>query len=168
MATKRDTGNTMTGTHFKGGEPHEVFPRASLMRRRVNEYFDDRDFKHKPYTVPGLALHLGVRTKKLMDYQYGMEHPDFQQVIDYALQRIEAHTAEMLLTSKGSTRGIEFLMQNTQNYANKSDVSSKTELELTEKERIRQLPDAEIKNRIDNIVPMLQRAVEKKMAGGGG
>lgn len=166
--SKRDTGNTMTGAHFKGGEPHEVFPRASLMRRRVNEYFDDRDFKHKPYTVPGLALHLGVRTKVLMNYQYAMEHPDFQVVIDYALQRIEAYTAEQLMTSKGSTRGIEFLMQNNQGYANKSDVSSKTELELTEKEKVRQLPDSEVKKRLGSILPMIQRATEDKMAGGGG
>ena len=165
---KRDTGNTMTGSHFKGGEPHEVFRSASIMRRRVNEYFDDRDFKHKPYTVPGLALHLGLRTKVLMNYQYALEKPDFQCVIDYALQRIEAYTAEQLMTSKGSTRGIEFLMQNNQGYANKSDVSSKTELELTEKERIKQLPDSEIRKRVDNVVSLLQRATEKKMAEGGG
>lgn len=165
---KNDTGNAMTGAHFKGGEPHEVFPRASLMRRRVNEYFDDRDFKKKPYTVPGLALHLGVRTKVLMNYQYGIEYPEFQRVIDYALQRIEAYTAEQLMTSKGSTRGIEFLMQNNQGYANKSDVSSKTELELTEKEKVRQLPDSEVKKRLGNILPMIQKATEKQMAGGGG
>lgn len=164
---KRDTGNNMTGAHFKGGEPHEVFPRASVMRRRVNEYFDDRDFNNKPYTVPGLALHLGLRTKVLMNYQYAMEHPDYQRVIDYALQRIEAYTAEKLMTSKGSTRGIEFLMQNNQGYANKSDVSSKTELELTEKEKIRQLPDAEIKGRLRVLTPKIQAAVEEKMMKGG-
>lgn len=165
---KRDTGNNMTGSHFKGGEPHEAFRSASIMRRRVNEYFDDRDFKKKPYTVPGLALHLGLRTKVLMNYQYSLEHADYQRVIDYALQRIEAYTAEQLMTSKGSTRGIEFLMQNNQGYANKSDVSSKTELELTEKEKIRQLPDTEIQKRMGNILPLLQKATEKKMAEGGG
>lgn len=165
---KNNTGNTMTGAHFKGGEPHEVFPRASLMRRRVNEYFDERDFNHKPYTVPGLALHLGLRTKALMNYQYADDHPDYQCVIDYALQRIEAYTAEKLMTSKGSTRGIEFLMQNNQGYANKSDVSSKTELELSEKEKVKQLPDSEVRGRLLNILPKIQELTEKKMAGGGG
>lgn len=164
---KRDTGNNMTGSHFKGGEPHEAFPRSSLMRRRVNEYFDDRDFKNKPYTVPGLALHLGLRTKVLMNYQYAMEHPDYQRVIDYALQRIEAYTAEKLMTAKGSTRGIEFLMQNNQGYANKSDVSSKTELELTEKEKIKQLPDSEIKGRLRVLTPKIQAVVEEQMLKGG-
>lgn len=165
---KHDTGNTMTGAHFKGGEPHEAFPRASLMRRRINEYFDDRDLKHKPYTVPGLALHLGIRTRNLMNYQFGLEHPDYQRVIDYALQRIEAYTAEQLMTSKGSTRGIEFLMQNNQNYTNKSDVSSKTELELTEKQKVMQMPDSEIKGKLLNIMPKIQELTEKKMAEGGG
>ena len=165
---KNNLGNNMSGTHFKGGEPHEAFSSANVMRRKVNEYFDDRDLKHKPYTVPGLALHLGLRTKSLMNYQHAMEFPAFQRVIDYALQRIESYTAEMLLTAKGSTRGIEFLLQNTQNYTTKSDVNSKTELELTERERVRQLPDSEVKGRLLNILPKIQAMTEQKMKEGGG
>ena len=77
-------------------------------------------------------------------------------------------TAEMLLTSKGSTRGIEFLLQNTQNYTTKSDVNSKTELELTERERVRQLPDSEVKGRLLNILPKIQAMTTQKMKEGGG
>ena len=36
------------------------------------------------------------------------------------------------------------------------------------KERSKQLPDSEIRKRVDNILPLLQRATEKKMAEGGG
>lgn len=160
---KRDTID-MTGARFIGGEPHEAYPRASLLRRRVNQYFDYCDDHHKHYTVPGLALALGLRTRVLMNYQYGLEHPDYQRVIDYALQRIEAYTVEKLFETKGSTRGLEFLMQNTQNYANKSE--SKTDLELTEREKVRQLPDSEVKGRLLNILPKIQEAVEKKASGG--
>lgn len=158
-------GNTMTGAHFKYGQPHEAFRSASIMRRRVNDYFDYCDFNKKHYTVPGLALHLGLRTKILMHYQYGDEHPDFQRVIDYALQRIESYTVEHLFETKGSTKGLEFLLQNTADYANKSDTTSKTEIELTEKEKIKQLPDAEVKNRLGKILPIIQSAVDKKMEG---
>ncbi len=161
----RGDGSSKNGAHLKGGEPHEAFPRASLLRRRVNEYFDDCDFKKKDYTVPGLALYLGLQTRTLMNYRQHSEHPDYQRVVDYALQRIEAYTAEKLFTTKGSTKGIEFLLQNTANYANKSDVNSKAELELTEKEKVKQLPDSEVRGRLVNILPKIQEAVDKNMLG---
>ena len=58
--------------------------------------------------------------------------------IDYALQRIEAYVTERLFETKGNTKGTEFLLQNTLGYANKSDVNSKQEVEVTEKQRIKQ------------------------------
>lgn len=161
---KRNMGNGMTGSHFKHGQPHEAYRSAAVMRRRINEYFDYCDLNKKHYTVPDLALHLGFRTRVLMNYQYGGNYPDFQRVIDYALQRIEAYTVEKLFATKGSTKGIEFLMQNTANYANKSDVSSKQELEITERQRIQQLPDSEVKGRLLHILPKIQSVIEGEVA----
>ena len=47
-----------------------------------------------------------------------------------------------------STKGTDFLLQNTLGYANKSDVNSKQELEVTEKQRIKQLPNEEVQGRL--------------------
>lgn len=56
---------------------------------------------------------------------------------------------------KGSTKGSEFLLQNTLGYANKSDVNSKQELEVTEKVRIKQLSDEEVKSRLARLTPKI-------------
>ena len=155
MATKRGpsrkVGNNMTGAHFKGGTLHEAFKSAGILRRRVNDYFDACDLNGKDYTVPGRALALGVRTRALTDYNYPLEKPDYQKVVDYALQRVEAYTVEKLFVVKGSTKGVEFLLQNTANYANRSDVKTETNLEVTEKQRIQSLPDSEVKRRLADI-----------------
>lgn len=164
MATRR-VGNGMTGSHFRGSQPHEAYRTAQIMRKGINEYFADCDANDKPYTLPGLSLHLGLRTRVLLDYQYGDDYPVFQRVIDYALQRIEAYAAEKLFALKGNTKGIEFLMQNTANYATQSKVNSKQELEITEKQRLRQLPDTEIKGKLLHILPKIQEIVEKKAGG---
>ncbi|MDO4371071.1 MAG: PD-(D/E)XK nuclease family protein [Clostridia bacterium] len=42
--------------------------------------------------------------------------------------------------------------------ANKSDVNSKQNVEITEKERIKQLPDEEVKSRLLRLVPKIQKA----------
>lgn len=135
------------GRSFKSGLPHEAYKTARRMLLDVNRYFNLCDLHKKNYTVPGLALHLGLKTKMLSNYQSD-DHPDYQKVVDYALTRIEAYTVEKLFETKGSTKGIEFLMQNTANYANKSDVNSKTEMEISEKQKIQQLPDSEVKQRL--------------------
>ena len=40
------------------------------------------------------------------------------------------------------------MLQNTLGYANKSDVNSKQEVEVTEKQRIMNLPNEEVENRL--------------------
>lgn len=76
-------------------------------------------------------------TKVLLNYNPDDEVlREYKLAISYALQRIEAYTAERLYENRGPTKGTEFLLQNTLGYANKSDVNSKQELEVTEKQRI--------------------------------
>lgn len=164
-AASKQVGNVMTGSHFKGGQVHEVFARASLLRRKVNAYFDYCDLNGKNYTVPGLALHLGVLTRTLTHCDYAFDHPDYQRVIDYALQRVEAYTVEKLFTTKGTTKGVEFLLQNTANYANRSDVKTETSLEVTEKQKLQALPDPVLKKKMLSLLPKLQQAVGSEMAG---
>ena len=87
-----------------------------------------------------------------------MEH---KLIIDYALQRIETYVAERLFETKGSTKGTEFLLQNTLGYANKSDVNSKQEVEVTEKQRIKNLPDAEVDGRLLRLMPRIDEITKK-------
>lgn len=151
-----------TGKNFKASTIEESFPRATLLRKRVNQYFEDCDNNGKHYSLPGLGLFLGLRTRVLMTYDTDDE--DFQEhkhIIDYALQRIETYVAERLFETKGSTKGTEFLLQNTLGYANKSDVNSKQEVEVTEKQRIKNLPDSEVEGRLLRLVPRIDEITKK-------
>ena len=97
-----------------------------------------------------------AKGKVLLNYNPDDEDlKEYKLAIDYALQRIEAYAAERLYENKGSTKGTEFLLQNTLGYANKSDVNSKQELEVTEKVRIKQLSDEEVKSRLARLTPKI-------------
>ena len=152
----------MQGKNFKAGTIEESYRRATLLRKRVNQYFEDCDAKGKHYSVPGLGLFLGVRTKVIINFNSeDEEFAEHKLIIDYALQRIETYVAERLFETKGSTKGTEFLLQNTLGYANKSDVNSKQEVEVTEKQRIKSLPDSEVENRLLRLVPRIEQVTKK-------
>lgn len=147
---------TKTGKNFKASTLEQAFPRATLLRKRVIQYFEDCDTHGKHYTVPGLGLFLGLRTRVIMNFN--PDDPDFEEhklIIDYALQRIEAYATDRLFETKGNTKGTEFLLQNTLGYANKSDVNSKQEVEVSEKQRIKQLPDEEVDKRLIRLMPKI-------------
>lgn len=147
-----------SGKNFKANTIEETYPRVTLLKRRIQQYFEACDAEGKHYSVPGLGLFLGLRTKVILNY-----NPDddellpYKLAIDYALQRIEAYAAERLYENRGSTKGTEFLLQNTLGYANKSDVNAKQELEVTEKQRIKQLPDEEVQGRLLRLVPKIDQ-----------
>ena len=46
-------------------------------------------------------------------------------------------------------------------YANKSDVNSKQEVEVTEKQRIKNLPDEEVENRLKRLEPRILEFTKK-------
>lgn len=150
-----------SGKNFKANSIEATYPKATLLKRRIRQYFEACDAEKKHYSVPGLGLFLGVRTKVILNYN--PEDDEFQEhklAIDYALQRIEAYAAERLYENRGSTKGTEFLLQNTLGYANKSDVNSKQEVEVTEKQRIKALPDAEVQDRLIRLVPKINQITE--------
>lgn len=144
------------GTAFKADLPHEAFARASLYRRRVTQYFEYCDMHKEHYSLPGLCLFLGLRSRALMGYDPGEEYEEYRRITDFAVQKIEAHIAQQFFTTKGSTKGIEFLAQNTMGYANKSQVDSKQAVEITEREKLKSIPDSELKGRIVRLIPKLQ------------
>lgn len=147
-----------SGKNFKAGTIEESYPKVSLLKRRIKQYFEACDLEKKHYSVPGLGLFLGLRTRVLLNYNPDDDDlKEYRLAIDYALQRIEAYAAERLYENKGSTKGTEFLLQNTLGYANKSDVNSKQELEVTEKQRIKQLPDKEVQGRLLRLVPKIDQ-----------
>lgn len=151
-----------TGSAFKADLPHQAYKRPSLYRRRVSQYFEYCDQHGEYYTLPGLALFLGLRSRVLMNYDPGSDLEEYRRITDFAMQKIEAATVQKLFTTKGSTKGIEFLAQNSLGYATKSDVNSKQSLEISEKEKLKAIPDSELRGRIVRLIPKLQGAADEQ------
>ena len=155
----------MSGKNFIKGTIEEAYPRAALLRKRVTQYFEFCDAEHKHYSVPGLGLFLGVRTRVIMNFNPDDESfEEHKRIIDFALQRIEVYVSEKLFETKGNTKGTEFLLQNTLGYANKSDVNSNQQIEVTEKQRIKSLPDEEVEARLERLKPKIIEITELKKA----
>lgn len=114
------------------------------MQELVDEYFDscmgplrdkngdavlDKDGKPymvqvRPYTLAGLALHLGMTTETLKNYNYralaGVVHPEFSGVILQARQRIQQYTEERMF-DRGGAKGAQFMLEARFNMSTRKD-----------------------------------------------
>lgn len=151
----------LNGNKYHGKEIHEAYERPQLLQRQIVTYFNLCDLEHKPMTLPGLALALGVKTTDLMQYSpIAPAHAEYRRLIEFAKQRIESWMADSLCTGTGNTKGREFLAQNTLNWTNKSQVNSTASLEITDKDRVRGMSDEELRqqaqanmDRINQLLP---------------
>ena len=154
---------------FANNFPHVAYVDSENFRKRVNAYFELRELDHKPQTVPGLALFVGCRTNLLRSYDPGIGYEAFRNIVEYAIQRIESHMADKLMTEKGSAKGLDVLAQNTLGYANRSDVNSKQSIEFGEREKLKQMPDEEVHAQLEvihgKIVNLLELPIPKSNTG---
>lgn len=151
----------VNGNAFKGTTPHEIYVSPKAYQAQINAYFSLCEEKGEPQTLPGLALAVGVRTKTLMEYDAPPEFKDYKRLTEYATQRIEAYMAKGLFSNTGSTKGREFLAQNTLGYANKSDVNAKQALDISERQRVQSLTDDELTDRAAFYAARILKLVPK-------
>ena len=138
-------------TRFLGGQPHQAYENPRTLLRQIEAYFAACDEEGRHYTVAGLALFLGLRTRVLTDYPDAQAYPAHQKAIDYALQRIEAYTADKLFEGKGGTKGFEMLMQSASGGASaQGDADS-----------VHALSDEEVRGRLQALLPRIVSATEK-------
>lgn len=150
------------------GGAHRVYETPEQLKKACDEYFKSRETflynKHgeplrdpvtgeyekayRPLSLAGLALHLGIQTKTLMNYHYaceaGLIPPEFGIVVMEARQKIEAYAEERGYDREGAA-GSKFVLQ--------SGFDWKTEKERRE----------EIKLRVDAEVAEAKLKMEKEM-----
>lgn len=63
----------------------------------IDDYFTTCDNNEKPYTVPGLALHIGVITDTLLKYG---ARDQFSDIVKMAICRCEVYAAESSFDNK--------------------------------------------------------------------
>ena len=85
-------------------------------------YFNDCDMHKKPYTVSGLALYIGLTTKRLREYEKDYPGTEYAEIIERAKQTIETYTAEATFDNK-KFQGAKFNLQNNFGWAEKQDTN---------------------------------------------
>lgn len=96
------------------------YKNAEEMRVLVEEYFNICNQNKIPYTMSGLARHLGLSRKTLLEYKkkYGGEYAD---VIEEAKTRIEEFV-ETCLFKKSIATGVIFNLKNNFGWSDKQEV----------------------------------------------
>ena len=96
------------------------YKNADEMRVLVEEYFNICNQNKIPYTMSGLARHLGLSRKTLLEYKkkYGGEYAD---VIEEAKTRIEEFV-ETCLFKKSIATGVIFNLKNNFGWADKQEI----------------------------------------------
>ena len=80
------------------------------------------DMRKKPYTVSGLALYIGLTTKRLREYEKDYPGTEYAEIIERAKQTIETYTAEATFDNK-KFQGAKFNLQNNFGWAEKQDTN---------------------------------------------
>ena len=96
------------------------YKNAEEMKLIIDEYFDMCNNNRRPYTVSGLARHLGLTRKTLLEYQkkYGGE---YAVIIEDAKTRIEEFV-EACLFKSGIASGTIFNLKNIFGWSDKQEV----------------------------------------------
>ena len=88
----------------------------------ITDYFKFCDKKQRPYTISGLALHLGLSTQTLRRYENDYGDTEFADIINRAKQVIEAYTAEATFDNR-KFQGAKFNLENNFGWTNKQDTN---------------------------------------------
>ena len=96
------------------------YKNAEEMKLIIDEYFDMCNNNRRPYTVSGLARHLGLTRKTLLEYQkkYGGE---YAVIIEDAKTRIEEFV-EACLFKSGIATGTIFNLKNNFGWSDKQEL----------------------------------------------
>lgn len=88
----------------------------------IDAYFDTCDKTGKPYTITGLAVHLGCDRDTLLNYE---QKEEFFGTIKDAKVKIHAYAEEYLFSGKSATGAI-FNLKNNWGWKDKQEVDHTT------------------------------------------
>ena len=107
------------------------FETAEELQGAIEEYFkscfitatnsegEEYQKRIRPWTVTGLAYHLGMTREGLLHYEG--KGGEFADTITHAKTRIEMYNEEQLHRGQGKTNGIQFNLKNNFNWKDKQE-----------------------------------------------
>lgn len=105
------------------------FKTLDELQARINEYFDTMNYLHKPYTISGLALWLGVTTKTLRSWEKDYGDTVYTDIIKFAKQRVENFAEESLYDNRKAS-GAKFVLENYFDLSEKHSVEANVNTKL--------------------------------------
>ena len=114
-----------------GGRPRKV-KSPEVMQDAFDDYFARQDEEKRPYTVPGLAISVGLTRTGL--WKYGDEYPEFVDTLSRAKLRIEEQRCEGLVTTGSQVQGIKFDLQNNYSWSEKREIELDATVKVKEED----------------------------------
>lgn len=106
----------------KVGTPEDLKQKVAEYFCKCHENMDDDNGKLlKPYTMSGLAFHLGISRRVLLRYESEENRRDYWPIVAYAKARIEAFAEEQLYTNK-NVSGVSFILKNNHGWKDQVDL----------------------------------------------
>ena len=119
----------------KGGRPKK-YTDAELFENKIKEYFDDKE--NMPYTLTGLALHLDMDRKSLLNYS---KDEKFFPAIKKAKTRVEENLVKNAMIGTYNPAISIFLLKNNHEYANDEVVKINNNVSVSYEDRLKQISD---------------------------
>jgi hypothetical protein len=116
--------DTNTAVKRKAGQP-PIISNAEQMQTLIDEYFNMCDRKKEPYTMSGLAYHLGMDRRSLVNYSH---RDEFFLTLKRARERVETYL-EKALMEKDKPTGIIFNLKNNFGWVDKQEISQDIKLD---------------------------------------
>ena len=91
----------------------------------IEEYFRNCDATEKPYTMSGLAVHLGIDRRTLLNYG---SREEFFPTIKKARDKVESYAEEQLYLSS-HTAGVIFNLKNNFGWKDRAEIDINAEEE---------------------------------------
>lgn len=103
----------------KVGRPRK-YTNVEELQELIDNYFDECNKTHRPYTITGLALFLDMDRKALLRYEKNYED-EFCHTITRAKERVQEFV-ECCLFKKGIAQGVIFNLKNNFGWEDKQEV----------------------------------------------
>ena len=114
------------GYRYITGQPR-LFNSPEDIQPLIEDYFKQCDTNKRPYTVAGLAHHIGFSSRQsLFDYE---KFPEFADTLKRAKFRIEAQRNEQLIAGQGNVVGMIFDLKNNFDWKDSKELQVSGQIE---------------------------------------
>lgn len=115
-------------TNYLGNQNAAKYKSEEQFQKMIDQYFAKCDEEHRPYTMSGLALHMGIDRYTLV--RYG-EKDLFAPLVKKAKARVEQQLEENLYRL-GNNSGIIFNLKNNYGWRDQVEVTDNDKLAKVE------------------------------------